>query len=229
MGPVATIQLKPDPTRSAARSRGVAVLARPGAGDTRVFVCDEEHHCIRVFDGAGHQVTAFGGYGTGPGQCAHPVDLALVRPRLPREPADADAMEPLLAVADRSNSRVQVLTLDGVFIASIGGQSHTVPENPEVPDPGWPFFRLTGHPILRHPCELTWRAPWLDVRCENDQVVSIDLAPALLPSYPEWCQHADTAERMRAARYFDLARLGKRTLPAAVFAAVTGRARDAAA
>ena len=65
---------------------------------------------------------------------------------LPREPVDAGTSDPYIAVADRSNSRVQVLTTDGVFVGSVGGPNGTQHEG--VPPPASRYPTLAQNTLV---------------------------------------------------------------------------------
>lgn len=183
--------------------RGLCVLGAGPDGATRVFVCDSWNHRIQVFDDEGRFQCAFGASGTGSGQFDVPSDVCLVTPRFGGE--DADAAGPLLAVADRWNCRVQVFTLDGVALGSVGRRAGDAPaaRTVNVSRAGWPHFHTGAQPVLSFPTRLHWRAPWLDVTCAGDRIVSIDLAAALLPDFASWVTTASEHE-LACARH-DLA------------------------
>jgi hypothetical protein len=202
--------------------QGLALLPAPALAHARLFVCDTLNHRIQVLDGRGLPVFAFGGYGHGPGQFAAPADVALVTPQLAGDRPDDALAQPLLAVADQWNARIQVLTLDGAHVASIGGARETAAAAPT--GVGWPFFRLAAHPVLRVPAHLRWESPVLEVVCGNGRRVEIDLAAAMLPPFETWLLSAGDAERAHALRYFSMAREGARTLPPAFVDAIAAGA-----
>jgi hypothetical protein len=65
-------------------------------------------HYIHQYDLSGGYVRTFGGYGKEPGKLATPHGAWV----------DNRGKEPLLVVADRSNSRLQSFTMDGVFVSA---------------------------------------------------------------------------------------------------------------
>jgi hypothetical protein len=208
--------------------QGIALLQETSLERSRVFVCDTLNHRVQVFDGRGVPVGAFGRYGRGPGQFAAPADVAIVNPELPGDSARSSAAHPLLAVADQWNGRVQILELDGAFVASIGTKRRVGgASRAHSPAAGWPYFRLAPDPVLRMPAHLAWRAPHLDVFCANGHRVRIDLAPAMLPHWTEWHPTVAPAERAKALRYFQMARRRQRALPGAILSCLAG-APDAA-
>lgn len=99
--------------------RGVARLEHAGEmplvspwgvlplGDGRVLVADRASDCIHVFDARGVRVSTFGARGGGPGELRQPSALL---------PSSAGH----LRVIDTGNRRMQVLTLDGAFVLSLG-------------------------------------------------------------------------------------------------------------
>jgi hypothetical protein len=208
--------------------QGLALLQDTSLEQCRLFVCDTLNHRIQVFDGRGVPVGAFGQYGRGPGQFAAPADVAIVTPELPGDSARTAAAHPLLAVADQWNGRVQILEMDGTFVASIGARRRSPgTSRGSSPVAGWPYFRLASDPVLRMPAHLVWRAPHLDVLCANGHRVRIDLAPAMLPHWTEWQATADAAERAQALRYFQMARRRQRALPPEILSALAGAAEAA--
>ncbi|MBN1657020.1 MAG: hypothetical protein JXA93_01395, partial [Anaerolineae bacterium] len=70
----------------------------------RILVADSGNHRIQVFDGAGNFLSAFGGFGSGPGQFHNPEGIA----------ASEDGR---VVVADTINHRLQVLSFDGSDLA----------------------------------------------------------------------------------------------------------------
>jgi hypothetical protein len=173
-------------------------------------------------------VGAFGQYGSAPGQFAAPADIVIVHPELPGDSPRTAAEHPLLAIADQWNGRVQILELNGTFVASIGTKRRAlVPGRLQSPAAGWPFFRMASDPVLRMPAHLVWRAPHLDVLCANGHRVRIDLALAMLPHWTEWRATAGAGDRSRALRYFQMMRRRQRALPPAILSALA-EAVDAA-
>jgi hypothetical protein len=187
--------------------RGLCVLTGRSADDTRVYVCDAWNHRIQVFDGRGRFVLSFGGLGNGLGQFDVPSDVCIVSPSFPGEHLDTRAGEDaFLAVADRWNCRVQVFTLDGAFIGSVGRRGRLVadeePGAPNVSRAGFPYFHTGRQPALWFPTRLAWRDPYVDVTCSGGRVVSIDLATALLPDFNTWRDIASVGELRAASRQF---------------------------
>ena len=195
--------------------RGIAVVQEAAAGETRVFVGDTWNHRVQVFTGSGELVYGFGGEGEGPGQFRMPGGVALATPELPWEGDGALGVSvPMLVVADEWNSRVQVFTLDGVWLATLTSRPRARSE--ETAGRGWPFFRLADMTIPRDPVRVSWTAPWLTVVGGNGRAHRLDLAAMLLPHFEEWVGTAGDAERAHAYRYFSMSRGGRRALPAAV-------------
>ena len=73
----------------------------------RVYVADEDHHRISVFDKSGEPLTKWGDFGSGDGQLDGPCGLAL----------DDDDM---LFVVDQNNNRVQKFAPDGRYLSGWG-------------------------------------------------------------------------------------------------------------
>lgn len=197
--------------------RGLAVESHASLERTRVYVADTRNHRIQGFDGHGRPVFAFGGYGTGDGQFRAPAGVAIAAPCLPfegergrREPAD------VLVVADQWNGRLQVFTLDGVWLATIAGRQGAA-HSPTLTSP---FFRVGAVSVPRDPVRLAWQAPLLTVTGGNGRACTIDLASALLPVFEQWLLLAADAERVHARRYFSLLRHGQPAMPPAVLQGV---------
>ena len=151
-----------------------AVVPGPTARDTRVYACDPQHDAIAVFDGDGRCVMAFGGHGSRPGQFRTPAAIALVRPQFAGEAPAAD-LEPLVAVADQGNHRVQIFAMDGTLVACVGHKA----ANGFLPR----HWRWVGvEPAFDHPYGLAWTAPYLDVTCTGGRLVRLNLADAMGPS-----------------------------------------------
>ena len=91
----------------------VSDTPRAGNSDScnyRILVVDSGNHRIQAFDGAGTFVAAYGSPGNGPGQFNSPQGLAV------------DTYDQVI-VADKGNSRLQIIDFDGnafSFIRSIG-------------------------------------------------------------------------------------------------------------
>jgi hypothetical protein len=200
--------------------RGLALISHRRLPDARVFIADTGNHRIQVFDGTGALRFAFGGRGKSDGQFRAPADVVIASPALPREGDRAvGAALPLVVVADQWNSRLQVFTPEGVWLATIGGRGQLAGEASPGQD-GWPFFRLGPVSVPRDPVRLSWQAPGLTVVGGSGHVQRIDLAAAMLPTAEQWHATASDAERDLARRYFALRRLGGRVPSAEVMLAV---------
>lgn len=185
-------------------SRGLAVLPGPTRESTRIFLCDPVKHQIRILNGGGLVVGAFGG-SHGPAGLAWPADVLLVRPEFSGERYDADGLSGAwLVVADRVRQRLQVYETDGTFVGCVGdGVGRAGDRAAEAGErPGWPFFGLAEVPRIGAPVGLTWRAPYLAVTNAAGDLVEIDLAYALLPNFETWLASAGCGELFSARRYF---------------------------
>lgn len=180
--------------------RGLCTVEGATPAETRVFVCDAWNHRVQVFDGDGQVQFGFGGSGSGTGQFDVPSDICLIAPRFAGEDAGAGIDTRLLAVADRWNCRIQIFTLDGVPLGSIGRARGAAeePGPPNISRAGWPFFHQGAQPILSFPTHVSWRDPWLDVTCAGGRIVSIDVAAALLPDFTSWLGSATECELSEA-------------------------------
>jgi hypothetical protein len=159
------------------------------------FVCEPLTDVVHVLDRAHQPVMSFGGHGSALGQLDRPSDAALVV--LDRTESTGD---PVVAVADRGNDRVQLFEIDGAPLAVIAGDRW--PRNPGwSPRAAWPFFRVASIPRLSSPTRLEWHAPFLDVTCASG-IVRIHLAGALLPDFEQWLAEASSDELARALRRF---------------------------
>jgi len=201
--------------------RGLAVQSAPTLEATRVFVADTWNHRIQVFDGTGRLRFAFGGRGNRPGQFHAPAAVVIARPALPGE-GERGTREPLpvLVVADQWNSRVQVFTLDGAWLATLGGRTGARSESTAATE-AWPFFRMGSVGVPRDPVRLLWQGPWLTIMGSNGRAYQVDLAAALLPTFDQWQETATVAERAHARRYFSLTRHSRRQVPTAVVQALS--------
>lgn len=193
--------------------RGLALATGGTPTTTRLFVADTWNHRVQVFDGRGDLQFAFGGFGHLDGQLHAPADLAIVSPQLPWETEGVSV--PMLAVADEWNQRLQVFTLEGAWLATLGGRRTTGVE-PAAYGQGWPFFRIGGIAVPRDPVRLSWQAPWLTVVDGNGRASRLDLAAAMLPVFEEWLGASTPAERAHARRYFGLQGDALRAVPSAV-------------
>jgi hypothetical protein len=115
---------------------------------------------------------------------------------------------------------VQVFTLDGVWLATLGGRHEGTVDRAAAGLTN-PFFRTGAVGVPRDPVRLEWRAPWLRVTGGNGRAHQIDLASALLPTLGEWLETASSGERAHARRYFALAGHSGRTVPAEVVHALS--------
>jgi hypothetical protein len=201
--------------------RGLALVSGANADATRLFVADSRNHRVQVFDGRGRLQFTFGGRGQGPGQFLAPADIVIAYPELPWE-GERGLREtlPVLVVADQWNARVQVFTLDGVWLATLGGRQRSAC-TAERPTLGWPFFRLGDVRIPRDPVRLSWQGPLLAITGGNGRTSHIDLAAALLPTFEQWHATAPNAERLHARQYFTMLRGQHRALPAQVLTALS--------
>ncbi len=93
---------------------GIAVDPE-GAG--WIYVTDGATHQVRVYDGAGTFIFAFGGKGSAPGRFDFPAGIHL-RPARGSVPTR-------LFVSDQNNDRVQILDDRGNFVSCIGGDGGT--------------------------------------------------------------------------------------------------------
>jgi len=200
--------------------RGLAIQSASNSEATRIFVADSWNHRIQVFDGTGRLRFAFGGRGNKDGQFHAPADLVIAYPALPGE-GERGAREalPVLVVADQWNSRIQVFTLEGAWLATLGGRTSTRRDSGATLE-AWPFFRTGTVGVPRDPVRLSWQGSWLTVVGGNGRAHQLDLAAALLPTFDEWQQTAPVAERAHARRYFGLSRNGRRQVPAGVLQAL---------
>ncbi len=201
--------------------RGLAVVSHQTLAGTRVFVADTWNHRVHVFDGTGRPLFAFGGFGTADGQLSAPADLVVATVQLPWE-GDRRAAETaqLLVVADQWNARLQVFTLEGVWLATLGGRQDGAVDRSAASESN-PFFRLGAVGVPRDPVRLQWQSPWLTVTGGNGRAHRIDLASAVLPTLTEWLATAPPAEQDHARRYFAMVRHGGRAVPAEVVQALS--------
>ena len=200
--------------------RGLAVESATTAEATRVFVADTWNHRIQVFDGTGRLRFAFGGRGTGNGQFHAPAGVVIAYPALPGE-GERGAREalPVLVVADQWNSRLQVFTLEGAWLATLGGRTGVRATSDDAG--AWPFFRMGTVAVPRDPVRLSWQSSTLIVVGGNGRAYPVDLAAAMLPTFDLWQQTASAAERAHARRYFNLSRHNRRDVPPAVLQALS--------
>jgi hypothetical protein len=143
--------------------RGVAFLHGATREESRLFVCDAGNHRVQVFDGDGSFVFAFGGRGRGNGQFDTPSSVALVSAVLPGEDPFTRSNEPMLAIADTNNYRVQFMSIDGVFLATWDGRG-----------------RVPGRPL-----RLAWDGRTLEVTGSDGSSAEIEPATIMPMSAPE--------------------------------------------
>jgi len=182
------------------RPRGLALVPGTTLEETRLFVCDAWNHRVQVFDGLGRPRFAFGGFGCGDGQFDTPSDIVVVCPLFEGEEIDPAAPDAgaWLAVADRSNNRVQVFGLDGVLVGVIDGQQRPTVVHPAAEMAGWPCFRPGIAPSMWFPVRLAWKAPSLEIVSANGAVTRVNLAVALLPDFETWRRAATRCNRAQA-------------------------------
>ena len=197
--------------------RGLALVSRPAPEAARLFVADTWNHRVQVFDGRGELQFGFGGFGQADGQMHAPSDVAIVSPQLPWE--TEGVTDPMLVVADEWNQRLQVFTLEGAWLGTLGGRT-SASAGPAAHGQGWPFFRVGGAAIPGNPVRLSWQSPWLTIIDGNGRAARLDLAAAMLPGFDEWLSAATPAERSHARRYFRLQSDALRAVPSAVRAVV---------
>ena len=136
-----------------------AVTASGPDGRTRTYTVDSAGHRIVVADTAtGDLLFTFGRRGTPLGCFDVPLDIAVVTPAFHDDPP-MQRTESWLAVADYGNARVQIFDLDGTLVDVLNGEDL---------DYGW------------RPCEVAWRAPFLQVRGVEGRGCRVHLAAALL-------------------------------------------------
>ena len=87
------------------KPRGLAITQ-----DGHLIVAESDAHCISVFDCiSGNKIRSFGKHGSGQMQFNRPVGLALTQ-------------DGHIVVADHYNHRLQVLTVEGVFVFAVGSE-----------------------------------------------------------------------------------------------------------
>jgi hypothetical protein len=183
-------------------SRGLAVLPGPTAESTRVFLCDPIRRQIRVLNGRGTVVTAFGNDGIG-GVLGWPSDVLVVRPEFAGEQLDGELADAAwLVVADRGHGCLHLFETDGAYLGRLGGgPGRLIPQTGHRP--GWPFFRLRPAVCLpQAPIGLAWDAPRLTVTTTMGELVHVDLAYEMLLPFEEWLAAAAPGELMAARRHF---------------------------
>jgi hypothetical protein len=186
---------------------GMALISGEGLNGGRVYLCDPANHVIDVLDDSARPLFSFGGLGSGPGQFNMPVDLALVPVSGDRRLTSVN--EAVLVIADRGNHRLQLFTLDGVWLATVDSAAPGPPAGWTVRT-GWPFFHLGLHPCVRFPSSLRWRAPFLDVSSGVGGVRRLDLPVALLPDFDTWLRTASRPTLREAYRAFAGGASGRR-------------------
>ena len=203
------------------RPRGLALQEGQDPSASRLFVCDAWNHRLQLFDGEGRWLRMFGTVGSGEGQFDVPSDVTIVplQGSLGDDGA-AGAQRTLLAVADRWNSRIQVLDTSGRFVAAVGGRERYAavvpPDRQGAPRAGWPFFRVGLDPSVWYPTRLVWQAPNLHVLCADGRRLIVDLAVAMLPDFDTWRRHASVTELQAAQQHFRRLQPSPRVLPPAI-------------
>jgi hypothetical protein len=110
--------------------------------------------------------------GQRPGQFRTPADLVIAQPETPWGLDRGESTEPVLVVADEWNARVQILELDGSWLATVGGRGSMLP---------------------RDPSRLLWESPFLVVTGGNGRTHRLNLASAMPPSFDDWQAQAIAA------------------------------------
>lgn len=90
------------------------------APDQRVYVVDGPAHRVRMYSNDGTFFGDIGCYGAGDGQFRYPAGLAI------------DPIHQELYVSDQWNTRIQVFTLEGMFIRSFGSLTPSSGPEPEI-------------------------------------------------------------------------------------------------
>lgn len=169
-------------------------------GEVRTYRCAPDTHEVEVVGQDGRRLFTFGGLGSARGRLNEPTDIVEVRATL--DSSYSRTPEPLLAVADRGNHRIQLFGLDGTAVTTIDpwqGRRRVV----DAPaDAGGPFFRLQPLPQMVLPWRLEWRAPFLQVETSRRTVVRIHLDRALLPDFRTWIEQAPASTLSEALDYF---------------------------
>lgn len=130
------------------------------SGERRTYQLDATGHRILVTDTlSGAALFTIGRRGSGLGQFDVPLDIVLVSPTFDTSSGMQPAAGYWIAVADYGNARVQIFDLDGTLIDVLNG--HDL-------DYGW------------RPCQLTWRAPFLQVNGVERTGCCVHLAAAML-------------------------------------------------
>lgn len=125
----------------------------------RTYTVDTFGHRIVVTDAeTGGIAFTFGRRGSELGSFDVPLDITAVTPTF-HDDATAESPDAWLAVADYGNARVQIFELDGTLVDVLNG---------EELDYGW------------RPSQVTWRAPFLQIRGVEGAGCRIHLAAALL-------------------------------------------------
>lgn len=125
----------------------------------RTYGVDTLGHRIVVTDAeTGSIAFTFGRRGAELGSFDVPLDITAVTPTF-HDDTPAEPPEAWLAVADYGNARVQIFDLDGALVDVLNGEDL---------DYGW------------RPSQVTWRAPFLQIRGVEGAGCRIHLAAALL-------------------------------------------------
>lgn len=125
----------------------------------RTYAVETFGHRVVVTDSeTGSIAFTFGRRGSELGSFDVPLDITVVSPTF-HDDEPAEAPDAWLAVADYGNARVQIFDLDGVLVDVLNGEDL---------DYGW------------RPCQVTWRAPFLQIWGVEGAGCRIHLAAALL-------------------------------------------------
>jgi hypothetical protein len=174
----------------------------PPAPDVARFACDPLQHQVHRLDAAGRILDSFGEPGRAHGQFDTPSDSTVVLPMFEEEDIAGCSRAAFVAVADRMNHRVQVFELEGQFVTALGEFSDTGANADRPGRDGWPYFRLTPHPVLNEPVRLRWEAPFLHIVDAQGNTTQVDLAYSMLPVFETWLASATAPTLVSAHHHF---------------------------
>jgi hypothetical protein len=174
----------------------------PQAPEVARFVCDPFQHQVHRLDASGQILDSFGEFGRARGQFDTPSDSAVVLPMFEEEDIAGCSRAAFVAVADRLNNRVQVFELEGQFVTALGEFSETGANADRPGREGWPYFRLTPHPVLNEPVRLRWEAPFLHIVDAQGHTTQVDLAYSMLPVFETWLANATAPTLVSAHHHF---------------------------
>jgi len=166
------------------------------------FVCDPIQHQVHRLDAAGRILDSFGEPGRLHGQFDAPSDSTVVLPMFEEEDIAGCSRAAFVAVADRMNHRVQVFELEGQFVTALGEFSENGANADRPGREGWPYFRLTPHPVLNEPVRLRWEAPFLHIVDAQGHTTQVDLAYSMLPVFETWLASATAPTLVSAHHHF---------------------------